>query len=73
MECLEGMKKCNGPSIQLPDNGMITADRKVIIPLFDELSPEAKTAMILPNLRSASLISMGQICDDGCDVLFNAQ
>ena len=73
MECLEGIKKFNGPSIQLPDNGMIEADRKGIIPLSDELSPEAKTAMILPNLRSASLISMGQLCDDGCDVLFNAQ
>ena len=33
----------------------------------------AKTAMILPNLRSASLISMGQLCDDGCEILFNGQ
>ena len=64
-------KKYDGPSIQLPDNGMIVADRKGILPLSDELSNEAKTAMILPNLRSASLISMGQLCDDGCDVHFN--
>ena len=50
---------------------MIAADRKGILPLSEELSDAAKTAMILPNLRSASLISMGQLCDDGCDVLFN--
>ena len=50
---------------------MIVANRKGILPLSDELSNKAKTAMILPNLRSASLISMGQLCDDGCDVHFN--
>ncbi len=50
---------------------MIVADRKGILPLSEEVSDAAKTAMILPNLRSASLISMGQLCDDGCDILFN--
>ena len=65
------LKKYDGPLIQLPDNGMIVADRKGILPLLDELSDAAKTEMILPNLCSASLISMGQLCDDGCNVLFN--
>ena len=71
IECLDGIKKYYGPLIQLPDNGMIVADRKGVLPLSDELSDAAKMAMILPNLRSASLISMGQLCDDGCDVFFN--
>ena len=50
---------------------MITADRKGQLQLSDELSATAQTAMILPHLKSASLISIGQLCDDNCDVLLN--
>ena len=31
----------------------------------------AQTATVLPALRSASLISVGQICDDHCTMVFN--
>ena len=50
---------------------MITADWKGQLQLSDELSATTQTIMILPQLKSASLISIGQLCDDNCDVLLN--
>ena len=56
-----------GPTVMLPDMTKITANKKgtVAIP---GLSMGAKTVHILPNLKSASLLSMGQLCDDGCEI-----
>ena len=36
--------------------------------LSQHLSKQAKTAVVLPNLTSSSLISLGQLCDNGCKV-----
>ena len=66
-QCLKNIKPFHGPPTLLPDNSTITADKKVLLPLSEELSPEAQTTMMLPNLKSASLISIGQLCDDNYD------
>ena len=39
--------------------------------LSNQLSKVAQAAMILPSLKSASLISMEQLCDDGCKVVLD--
>ena len=44
---------------------------KGIIPLSNKLSAIASKAMILPDLKSASLISIEQLCDNNCDVCLN--
>ena len=46
---------------------------KGILPLSAVLSDEAKTASIVPGLNNASLLSVPQLCDDGCDVLFQKE
>ena len=38
-----------------------------------DLSTQAKTAMILPDFKSVSLILIGQPCDNNCDVLLNEE
>jgi hypothetical protein len=38
--------------------------------LLIALPPEARRAHILPGLLHNSLISVGQLCDSGCDVIF---
>ena len=38
------------------------------LPLSAALSNKAKDATIIPKLKSSSLISLGQLCDDGCNV-----
>ena len=56
-----------GPTVMLPDMSTIKATKKGTIPLMG-LSSKATTTHILPNLKSASLLSMGQLCDDGCKI-----
>ena len=38
---------------------------------FPTLSQEATKTNILPRLHSASLVSLGQLCDDKCDITLN--
>ena len=38
------------------------------LPLSKHLSTTACNAIVLPNLQSSSLISLGQLCDDNCVV-----
>ena len=49
---------------------MITATHTGLLP-YNNLSTEAKTTKILPKLHSASLLSLGQLCNDNCDVHLN--
>ena len=62
-----------GPSVLLPNNELISSTEKGQIPLSALLSKAAKTASILPKLESSSLISLGQICGDGCAILLDKQ
>ena len=56
----------NGPTVLLPNNASITSTKKGMLPLASQLSHEAKTAHVLPELHSTSLISLGQLCDNNC-------
>ena len=60
-----------GPPVLIPDGTTITSTKKGILPISQQLSQKGSTAMILPGLSSASLISIGQLCDDGCKVFLN--
>ena len=60
-----------GPDVHQPDNTVLTTDGTGTVPIDNTLSKEAKKAMILPELKSSSLISMGQLCDDDCLVVLS--
>ena len=62
-----------GPIVTLPDNTTITASKRGQLQLSTKLSPTAKTAHVLDNLHSASLVSVGQLCDDDCKVQFSKE
>ena len=49
----------NGPTVLLPNNASITSTKKGHLPLVSQLSHEATTAHVLPDLHSTSLISLG--------------
>ena len=68
IECLNDIQSFNGPSVKLPNNAIINATSKGELPLPTILSKSARTANILPKLGSASLISLGQLCDDDCHI-----
>ena len=57
----------------LPDTSTIHATEEGMLPISDLLSKAAKKTMILPNLHSSSLISLGQLCDDNCTVILTKQ
>ena len=58
----------HGPTVQLPNDATITSTESGFLPLTSDLSTTAKKAHILPELHSASLISLGQLCDDNCKI-----
>ena len=68
---LKHTTKIDGPSVQLPDGQVISTSHKGELPLPSCLSSKAKTTMILPKLKSSNLISLGQLCDDGCSIILN--
>ena len=60
-----------GPSVLLPNGDTIAASSKGLLPISSTLSTQARTAMILPGLNSASFLSISQLCDDGCNIYLN--
>ena len=64
-------KLFNGPVAYLPDKTTIKADRQGILPLHPSLSTTAQKAFSFPDLKNESLISVGQLCDDNCKVIFD--
>ena len=61
----------NGPKAFLPNKTIIQADREGHILLHNDLSQKAQKAYSFPQLTNESLISVGQLCDDNCKVLFD--
>ena len=55
--------------ITMPDAGTLQEINNGTLPLPIILSPAATITTIIPGLNSSSLLSLGQLCDDGCNVL----
>ena len=68
--CLTDMKLFKSPSVLFPNTETIAADEKGSLQLSNKLLKEAKTSMALAQLRSSSLISIGQLCDNNYKILF---
>ena len=68
---LSNIKPYNGPPVTLPDSGEISPTHEGQLPLLDKLSNQAKRATALPALKSSSLVSLGQLCDDDCTVILD--
>ena len=64
---LSGIRRIRGPPVALPDGKTIRAIEAGTLPLR-KLSTKAKEVQIFKGLASASLLSIGQLCDDGCKV-----
>ena len=60
----------NGPKILQPDRTTLTVTQKCQLPLPKTVSTEAKSGFIVPNLKNASLLSIGKLCDNNCVAMF---
>ena len=63
--------KYSGPPVILPDAETLSPSQQGTIHLSNTLSSSSQKTTVLPHLRSASLISLGQICDSDCTVVMN--
>ena len=52
----------------MPDNTQIKVSTKHFLPLNDDLMPEA---LVYPSLNNESLLSIGQLCNNGCVAIFD--
>ena len=57
----------NGPQVHLPDNTTLTPTLKGSITLNDSLT---MNSFLLPGMKNESLLSVGQLCDQGCIAVF---
>ena len=55
----------------LPNKETITATHKGSLPMFANLSKNETDAFVYPKLTNESLLSIGQLCDDGCLAIFS--
>ena len=70
--CLTNIRPYTGTSVILPDGDTLTANQQGIINISSKLSKLAQRATVLKNLTSSLLISLGQICNDKCTVIMQA-
>ena len=66
--CLKNITPNNSINATLPNSVAISSNKQGELPISNRLSTKGKTAIVLPDLTSSSLASLGQLCDDGCKV-----
>lgn len=67
---LINIRTVNGPSVYLPDMEQMTPNQQCCLPI-KALTSTATQAHVLLALKSASRLSLGQLCDDNCSILLN--
>jgi hypothetical protein len=68
--CINIEPTTEGPSVQVANGQNIETTKRATVPLAKELSSKAKEGHIFDGLKSGSLLSIGQLCDDDCVALF---
>jgi hypothetical protein len=61
----------NGPTVLSASGTVMTATQRGTLPLSPLLSDAAQSAFVLDDLRTGTLISLAQLCDDGCEAIFS--
>ena len=57
--------------VTLPNNETMSSTFQGSLNMSPMLSSKAQQALVLPNLKSSSLTSLGQSCDDDCQISLN--
>ena len=70
-KCLKDIQKYDGLPVMLPDAGKIAPTLQSQLLLSNKLSMQSQRATSLPALKSLSLISLGQLCNDNCTIVLD--
>ncbi len=68
--CTDVILTDTGPSVQVANGQIIKPNKRVTFSLATDLSESAKVGHLFNELKSGTLISLGQLCDDDCVALF---
>ena len=61
----------NGPRVLSASGDVMSSTVRGILPLSPLLSPTAQSAFVLDDLRTGTLVSLAQLCDDDCIAIFS--
>ena len=61
----------SGPTVIVANGGTIVPHSQCTLPLSTTLSSQAKHGYVFDDLRTGSLISLDQLCDDECIRIFS--
>ena len=65
------LKNTIGPYITVADGRIMSPTKKAELPLPKEFTKNARTAYSYNNLKSGTLLSIGQLCDNDCIKIFS--
>ena len=68
---LEKTSVSNGPSVLSANGAAMPITVNGQLPLSKKLSSTAQSALVLDDLKTGTLISLAQFCDDDCIAIFN--
>ena len=68
--CRNKQKISDGPQVVLLDGSIMKETHRALLNPNPLLTQSARTAHIFPRLQSGALISIGQLCGDGCIATF---
>jgi len=57
----------------LPNNESIKITKQGTLPLSDNITMDGRKASVLPGLKNASLLSLGQLCDNDCKIILQKE
>ena len=60
-----------GPFVKVADGRIMSPTKKASLPLPRVFSRQARLAYSFNNLKSGTLISIGQLCNDDCKAIFS--
>ena len=68
---LSHVSKSTSTAVVLPNRTALASNTVGTLNLHPNISAKASQAHILPGLTNSSLLSIGQLCDDGCIAIFH--
>ena len=72
LQICKDVKDTIGPYVTVADGRIMAPTKKAQLPLPKEFTKHTRTAYSFNNLKSGTLISTGQLCDDDCIAFFQS-
>ena len=67
----KNIRAAQGPKVTIANGGTISPVSRASLPIANSLSQVAQHAFVFDDLKTGSLISVGQLCDDDCIAIFS--